>query len=103
MNKYRLQHEIKTGIIYNLLCLYGVSVCPFVSNKRQNGLADRAQISCGISRDPREGLWVIKNLKTCLQQNSIFKSFENPQILFRKSAKFVVFVLYCIQRENVNS
>ena len=92
---------MKTGIIYNLLCLYGVSVCPFVSNKRQNGLADRAQISCGTSCDPREGLWVIKNLKTL--KNSIFKSFENPQILFRKSAKFVVFVLYCLQRENVNS
>ena len=28
----------------------------FVSNKRQYGSTDQAQIFCGISRDPREGL-----------------------------------------------
>ena len=27
----------------------------FVSNKRQYGSTDQAQIFCGISRDPREG------------------------------------------------
>jgi len=37
-----------------------VSVCLFVSNKRQNGWTDRAQIFCGTSPDHREGLWMIK-------------------------------------------
>jgi len=40
-----------------------LSVCLFVSNKRQNGWTDRAQIFCGTSRYPREGLWMIKNFK----------------------------------------
>ena len=35
---------------------FGLSVCPFVSNKRQNGGTNQAQILCGTSRDPREGL-----------------------------------------------
>jgi len=70
-----------------------VSVCLFVSNKRQNGWTDRAQIFCGTSRDPREGLWMIENLNICLHQNSIFIKFfkilkiheifcENPRIIF---------------------
>ena len=65
----------------------------FVSNKRQNGWTDRAQIFCGTSRDPREGLWMIKISYICLHQNSIFiKSLnilkiheifcENPRIIF---------------------
>ena len=37
-----------------------LSVCPFVSNKRQNGWTDRAQILCGTSHDPREGFWIIE-------------------------------------------
>ena len=38
---------------FNLsVCMF---VCLFVSNKRQNGLTDRAQIFSGNSRDPREG------------------------------------------------
>ena len=36
---------------------------------------DRAQILCGTLRDPWEGLWMIKNLKDSLQQNSIFIKF----------------------------
>ena len=35
---------------------FGLSVCLFVSNKRQNGKTDRAHIFCGTSRDHREGL-----------------------------------------------
>ena len=36
-------------IIMYILCL---SVCPFVSNKCQNGWTDWAQILCGASHDP---------------------------------------------------
>ena len=32
-----------------------LGVCFFVSNKRQNGLTDPAQIFCGTSHDPGEG------------------------------------------------
>ena len=50
--------------IYNLL------VCLFVSNKRQNGRTDRAQISCGITHDPRESLSMIK-IKNQLLENLV--------------------------------
>ena len=74
----------------NLACL---SVCLFVSNKPQNGWTDRAQIFCGTSREPREGLWIIKILNICLYQNSIVIKFfkilkigeffcKNPRIIF---------------------
>jgi len=76
----------------NLACLsVCLFVCLFVSNKRQNGWTDRAQIFCGTSRDHREGLWKIKISNICLHQNSIFIKFlkilkihvissENPRI-----------------------
>ena len=38
--------------VWVFVCLF---VCLFVSNKRQNGWTDRAQIFCGTSRDYREG------------------------------------------------
>ena len=40
----------------NIIIVYTMLVCLFVSNKRQNGYTDRAQILCGTSRDSREGL-----------------------------------------------
>ena len=45
--------------IYKFSLSVLVSVCLFVSNKRENGWTDRAQIFCGTSRDHREGLWII--------------------------------------------
>ncbi len=40
---------------------FSLSVCLlFVSNKRQNGWTDQAQILYGTSRGPREGLWPIR-------------------------------------------
>ena len=83
------------------VCLF---VCLFVSNKRQNGWTDRAQFFCGTSREPREGLWIIKILNICLHQNSIFIKFlkilkiheffcENPRIIF------VLF--YDVHKENM--
>ena len=75
-----------------------LSVCLFVSNKRQNGWTDRAQIFCGTSHDPREGFWMIKFSKICLHQNSIFENFENPRICFWKSAKF--FFMLFVNKEN---
>ena len=83
---------------------FGLSGCLFVSNKRQNGWTDRAQIFCGTSRDHREGLWMIKISNICLHQNSIFIQFlkilkiheifcENPRIIF------VLF--YDVHKENM--
>ena len=78
--RYISHLSILTLSIYKFglsVCLFVcLSVCLFVSNKRQNGWTDRAQIFCGTSHDPREGLWMIKFLKICLHQNSIF---ENPR------------------------
>ena len=83
---------------------FGLSVCLFVSNKRQNGWTDRAQIFYGTSRDHREGLWMFKISNICLHQNSIFIKFskilkiheivcENPRIIF------VLF--YDVHKENM--
>ena len=78
------------NLYINLACL---SVCLFVSNKRQNRWTDRAQIFCRTSHDHREGLWIIKISNICLYQNSIVIKFfkilkireifcENPRIIF---------------------
>ena len=59
---------LRTGYI-NLACLsVCFGVCLFVSNKRQNGSTDRAQIFCGNSRYPKKGLWMIKFSKICLSK-----------------------------------
>ena len=77
----KISNEPNVSYLYiNLACLF---VCPFVSNKRQNRWTDRAQILCGISRDPREGLWMIK----------FSKISKINEIFFIKSANFFVFVL----------
>ena len=94
--------RLLTNLYINLVCLFVclsvcLFVCLFASNKRQNGWTDQAQIFCVISRDPREGLWMIKFSKICLHQNSIFENFENPRIFFWKSAKF--FFVICLQGE----
>ena len=69
------------------VCLFVcLPVCLFVSNKRQNGWTDRAQIFFETSRDPREGLWKIKISNTCLHHNAIVINFWK----FWKSAKFFV-------------
>ena len=92
---------VQNNLYINLACL---SVCLFVSNKCQNGWTDRAQIFCGTSRDPREGLWMIEILNICLHQNSIFIIFWK----FWKSTKFfcenprIIFVLfYDVHKENM--
>ena len=56
---------------------FGLSVCVFVSNKRQNGSTDRAQFLCVTPCDLKEGLWMIEFSKICLQQNSIFENARN--------------------------
>ena len=46
------------------LCL---TVCLFVSNKRQKVGTDWARNLCGNSQDPVEGLWAVKIEKFCLE------------------------------------
>ena len=94
----------RTISIYKFGLSVCLSVCLFVSNKRQNGWTDRAQIFCGTSRNHREGLWMIKISNICLHQNSIVIKFlkilkireifcENPRIIF------VLF--YDVHKENL--
>ena len=47
----------------------------------------------GPYNDPREGLWMVKISKISLKST----------IVFDKILEFFVFVLQCIQRENVNN
>ena len=89
----------------NLACLsVCLFVCLFVSNKRQNGWTDRAQIFCGTSRDHREGLWMIKISNICLHQNSIFiKFFKILKIreIFCKNPRIIFVFFYDVHKENI--
>ena len=76
-----------------------LSVCfLFVSKKkRQNGWTFRANIACGTSHDPREGLWMMKISKICLQQLWFQK---NPRYLTRK-AQTIMFFFCNIYKEKM--
>ena len=50
-----------------------------VSNKRQNGLTNRAQILCGTSHDPRKGLWNIKIEKKMINIWNFFGKKNPPK------------------------
>ena len=65
-----------------------VFLAMFVSNKRQNGWTDRAQILCGTSHDPREGLWRIKISKLASNKIRFSLNLKNPRNFFIKSANF---------------
>ena len=83
------------------VCLF---VCLFVSNKRQNGWTDRAQIFCGTSREPREGLWIIKISNICLYQNSIvIKFFKIVKIreIFCENPRIIFILFYGVHKENM--
>jgi len=77
--------------IYILCVSVWVSVCLFESNKCQNGWTHRIKNLCGISHDPREGLWIIKILKISPQQNSILIKFWKSTTFFYKIWK----LLFC--------
>ena len=83
------------------VCLF---VCLFVSNKRQNGWTDRAQIFCGTSRDPREGLWKIKISNICLHQNSIvikFLKILKIREIFCENPRIIYILFYDVHKENM--
>ena len=68
----------------NLYKFASLSVCLFVSNKRQNSWTNQAQILFGTSHDPWEGLWMINISKISLQQNLIVIKFWKSTKLFDK-------------------
>ena len=81
-----------------------MSVCLFVSNKRQNGWTDRAQIFFLTSRDHRGGLWMIKISNICLHQNSIvIKFFKILKIreIFCENPLIIFILFYDVHRENM--
>ena len=95
-------YSVQPNLYINLACLsVCLFVCLFVSNKRQNGWTDRAQIFCGTPRKPREGLWMIKFSKICLHQNSIFESFKNPRNFFLKIREIFCFCYLLTRRTTV--
>ena len=74
-----------------------LSDCPFISNKRQNGLTDRAQILCGTSYDPIAWFMDAKITKLCFLKFLIFVKFRKQKYIV-ESANFIVIVLYCVKR-----
>ena len=87
------------------VCLFVcLSVCLFVSNKRQNGWTDRAQNFCGTSREPREGLWIIKISNICLHQNSIvikFLKILKIREIFCENLRIIFVLFYDVHKENM--
>ena len=76
-----------------------LSVCLFVSNKRQNSWTDPAQIC-----DPRESLWMIEFQKLASNKIRVLNILKIHETLFIKSVKFLVicFVLfYIVNKENM--
>ena len=47
----------------------------------------------GHQHNPREGLWMIKGSKICLQQNLVLVKFENPRIFFFLNRYFHMLVI----------
>ena len=97
----------KSLVYINLACLsVCLFVCLFVSNKRQNGWTDQAQILCGTSRGPREGLWMIKISNICLHQNWIFINFlkilKIHEFFWFKFENFFV-LFYDVHKENMSA
>ena len=81
-----------------------MSVCLFVSNKRQNGWTNRGQIFCGTSRNPREDLWMIKISNICLHQNSIFIKFLKIlkiHEIFCENLRIIFVLFYDVHKENM--
>ena len=81
------------------VCLF---VCLFVSNKRQNGWTDRAQILCGTSRDPRESLWMIKIFVSIKIRSSLnFWKFWKSTKFFVKNPRIIFVLFYDVHKENM--
>ena len=78
--------NLRMCTFYSYTLLVWVSVF-FSSNKRQNSWTDRAQILCGTSHDPREGLWNIKTGKKILENIWNFFIGKNAPIRKEKSAE----------------
>ena len=74
-----------------------MSVCLFVSNKRQNGWTDQTQILFGTSRDPREGLWIIKTSKICVSTLFIFCKIMKMRKKYHEIRK----LFYTIHKANI--
>ena len=75
-----------TCIIY-FACL---SVCLFVSKKRQNGWTDRAQFLCGTLRDPRKGYIVYKENMFTIEIEHGYEAIDTFTVFacFSKSFRF---------------
>ena len=59
------------------------------------------KIFVGATRDPREGLRLIKCSKICLHQNSIFKNFENLRNFFYKIRELLFVFAFQVYTEKM--
>ena len=85
--------------IHTLLVRLSVRFYPI---NRQNGWTDQAQFFFGTSRDPREGLWLIKIWKNCVISFFIFVKFwKCAKKYYEIRILFNVF-FYTVQREDAH-
>ena len=80
-------------LIYIYTLLVCLSVCLFVSNKRQNGRTDS-----------REGLWMIQFKNLLITKFVFFKTLKINDFFNKiQSANLFLFVFQCLRREHVHS
>ena len=98
------RHPRKAKFIYTRLLgrpslyKFSLSVCLFVSNKRQNGWTDRAQILCGTSRDPGKGN--DQNLTNFVFKIFYFWKFWKCAKKYNEIRKLFLLLFYTAQRED---
>ena len=82
--QYMVQTRYKT-YIYKLCLSVCRFVCPFLSNKRQDGWTDQVQFLCGTLDDPRKGLWKIK-----IGSEKILENSWNSKSKIRQNLKMIL-------------
>ena len=90
---------------FNLIYVYTLLVCPFISNKRKNGWTGLVHIFCMTLYDlawPQGKFMNDRIFKSLLLKKSIFENFEIPwNFLFKIHDIFCCFSMYikitCLQ------
>ena len=59
-----------------VLCIVWVDVCLFVTNERQNGRTNRAQIFCGTSHEPQKRCMDGQNKKICFYKFGFVNNYK---------------------------
>ena len=86
----------------NILCLFCLSVCPFLSNKRQHGWTNWTQILCVGLHMSLGKVYKWSKFQNLSPKFNFHKIWKFHKIFLQNPQLFFIFVLQCIQKENVH-